>query len=200
MDQPEVIAQLQPTGILSFLEIHDLETLQFYGTFGEYGAGEVIVTQGEKAQTLHVVISGALDVIVSAGDKETKVGEIGPGDCIGEVGILEPGPASATVRVTQTAILWSVTIEALQQFFEAVPMGAAQLLMGISSLLCKRLRHANQTIMENRIIPGHLGVRCGLIKEPIRASSVDKSAKSGLLGGLLGGKKNEPKISTEIKR
>jgi CRP-like cAMP-binding protein len=200
MDQPEVIAQLQPVGILSYLDVKDLQTLQFYGTFGEYGVGEVIVTQGEKSQTLHIVISGSLDVIVSAMGKETKVGEIGPGDCIGEIGILEPGPASATVRVSQTAVLWSAGIESLQQFFEAVPIGAAQLLMGISSLLCKRLRHANQTIMENRIFPSHLGVRSGLIKEPIRASSTDKPAKSGLLGGLIGGKKHEPKISTEIKR
>lgn len=199
MDQPEVIAKLQPIGILSFLDTHDLETLQFYGTFGEYGVGEVIVSQGEKAQTLHIVVAGSLEVIVSALNKETKVGEIGPGDCIGEVSILEPGPASATVRVIQTAVLWSVTIESLQQFFEVVPVAAAQLLMGISSLLCKRLRHANQTIMENRILPGHLAVRCGLIKEPIRASTTDKSTRSGLLGGLLG-KKAKSKISTEIKR
>lgn len=200
MDNSEVIARLQPVGILSYLEPRDLETLQFYGAFGEYGAGEVVVTQGEKVQTLHIVIAGALDVIVTAGDKQTKVGEIGPGDCIGEVGILEPGPASATVKVSQTTILWSIDVAALQQFFETVPAAAAQLLLGISSLLCKRLRHANETIMENRIIPGHLAVRSGLIKEPIRASSIEKSSRGGLLSGLLGGKKQEPKISTEIKR
>jgi CRP-like cAMP-binding protein len=200
MDNPEVLARLQPTGILSFLEYPDLETLQFYGTFGEYGPGEVIIQQDQKAQTLHIVIAGSLEVIVSALGKETKVGDIGEGDCIGEIGILEPGPASATVRVAETTILWSIDIEALQQFFEVVPMGAAKLLMGISSLLCKRLRHANQTIMENRILPGHLGVRCGLIKEPIRASADEKPGKGGLFGGLLGGKKDPPKISTQIKR
>jgi CRP-like cAMP-binding protein len=200
MDNPEVIADLQPIGILSYLGISDLETLKFYGVFGEYGPGEIIVQQGEKAQRLHIVVSGGLEVIVSALGKDTKVGDIGPGDCIGEVGILEPGPASATVRVSQTAILWSIDVEQLQQFFEAVPIGAAQLLMGISSLLCKRLRHANQTIMENRITPGHLGVRCGLVREPIRADSVEKHGKTGLFGGILGGKKDAPKISTQIKR
>jgi CRP/FNR family transcriptional regulator, cyclic AMP receptor protein len=200
MEHGETIADLQPVGILSFLSIPDLEVLKFYGTFGEYGAGEIIIEQEQKSQVLHIVVAGELDVVVHALNKETKVGDIGPGDCVGEVGILEPGPASATVRVRDTAILWSIDVDQLQQFFETVPMAAAQLLMGISSLLCRRLRHANETILENRILPAHLGVRCGLIKEPIRASSLEKQDRGGLFGGLLGGKKAEPKISTVIKK
>lgn len=199
MDNPEVYATLQPTGILSFMSIEDLETMKFYGTFGEYGAGEVIIEQEQKSQVLHIVVAGTLEVIVSAMGKQVKVGEIGPGDCVGEVSILEPGPASATVRVMETAVLWSIDVAQLQQFFEALPSGAAQLLLGISSLLCKRLRHANQTIIENRILPGHLGVRCGLVREPIKAETL-RGEKGGLLGGLLGGKKDKPKLSTQIKR
>lgn len=201
MGDPEIIADLTAVGILRHLSQPDLEALKFYGTFGEYGVGEVIITQDQPNDYLYFVVHGALDVIVSQHGKETKVGDIGPGDCIGEVAILEPGDASATVVVRETSILWSLDVNALQQYFEAVPVGGAYLLMGISRLLCRRLRHANQTIMENRIIPGHLGVRSGLVREPIRFENVSgKSGKSGLFGGLLGGKKEEPKISTKIKK
>ncbi len=203
MGDPEIIADLTSVGILRHLNQPDLEALKFYGTFGEFGAGETIITQDQPNDFLYIVVHGALDVIVSQHGKETKVGEIGPGDCIGEVAILEPGDASATVVVRETAILWSLDVNALQQYFEAVPVGGAYLLMGISRLLCKRLRHANQTIMDNRIIPGHLGVRSGLVREPIRSENVgnSKTSKPGLFGSLLGSKKDEPtKFSPKIKK
>lgn len=203
MGDSEIIADLTQTGILQHLSLPDLEALKFYGTFGEYGVGEVIVTQDQPNERLYIVTHGLLDVIVSQAGKDTKVGDIGPGDCIGEIAILEPGDASATVVVRETAILWSIDVNALQQYFESVPVGGAFLLMGISRLLCRRLRHANQTIMENRIVPGHLGVRSGLVREPIKAGNVGgtKSGKSGLFSGFLGGKKDEPTdFSSKIKR
>ncbi|MDX6765195.1 MAG: cyclic nucleotide-binding domain-containing protein [Candidatus Methylacidiphilales bacterium] len=200
MGEPEIIADLTQTGILQYIGYSDLEALKFYGAFGEYGEGEVIITQDQPNDRLYIVVHGALDVLVSHQGKDTKVGEISTGDSIGEVAILEPGEASATVVVRERAILWSMDVEALQQYFEAVPVGGAYLLLGISRLLCRRLRHANQTIIENRIIPGHLGVRSGLIREPIKADNVNSKGGKGLLGGLLGGKKEEPKFNPKVKR
>lgn len=212
----EVIAELTPVGILSYIAPENLEALKYYGVFGEYGLGEVVVEQGVQQDMLYFVVSGEMEVTVSSTERQVKVGEIGPGDCLGELSIFEPGPASATVVVTKTCVLWCLEVQALQTFFQRLPVAGGQLMLGIAQLLSKRLRHANNAILSNEILPNHLGVRSGSLKEPIRADSAGgvysqpasdtgqrQKASGGLLGGLFGGKKDDgsqPSISTHIRR
>lgn len=200
MGDSEVIADLTPTGILSFIEPDNLEALKFHGDFGEYGPGEIIVEEGVRQYNLYIVISGVCEVVVGQGDKEILLGEIGEGDCIGEVSILEPGDATATVRVKETSVLWSLDVEQLQRFFEKCPVASGQLMLGIAQLLCKRLRTANQTILANKLAPAHLGVRSGRFSEPIRVGDDTKGAKGGLFSGFLGKKEQKPAIPTRIKK
>jgi CRP/FNR family transcriptional regulator, cyclic AMP receptor protein len=203
MSDGEGVADLVPVGILSHISAQDLETLKFYGVFGEFGPGEVVVEQGVQQTCLFVVVSGILEVVITGQAKEVKLGEIGPGDCIGEVSVFEPGVASATVRVVETAILWSLDVQSLQTYFEQLPVAGGQLMLGIAQLLSKRLRQANQTILSHQIVPVHLSVRSGTLREPIKASSVKEAKESGggLFGGFLGSKKDSaPKISTRVRK
>lgn len=196
-------ADLVQSGILGHIAAPDLETLKFYGVFGEFGVGEVVVEQGVQQTCLYVVISGILEVVLTGSSKEVKLGEMSTGDCIGEVSIFEPGLASATVRVLETSVLWSLDVQSLQSYFEQLPVAGGQLMLGIAQLLSKRLRHANQTILSHQISPVHLAVRAGAIREPIKASNSAAKDKEGggLFGGLLGSKKSTaPKISTQIKK
>ncbi len=197
MAENEIIADLSPVGILAHIGPEDLETLKFHGTFGEYGVGEVIVRQGESQTCLYFIISGLLEVVIASGSNEVKLGEIGPGDCIGEVSVFEPGEASATVKVIETSVLWSLDVGSLQNYFEQLPVAGGQLMLGIAQLLTKRLRHANNTILANRILPQHLSVRSGQGKEPLKAENLPQS--KGVLGGLFG-KKSTPKFIPKIKK
>jgi CRP/FNR family transcriptional regulator, cyclic AMP receptor protein len=169
----EVVAELRPEGILSHVSAQDLETLKFYGVFGEYGPGEIVVNEGAEQDRLYVIISGKLNVIIQSAGTEVLLGSIGTGDCIGEISIFEPGVASATVKVVETAVLWHLDVAALQNFFEQVPAAGGMLMLGIAQLLSRRLRLANQAILANRMLPKHLGVRSGA-REPITAETVKK--------------------------
>jgi len=196
MAEEEIIADLMPMGILSYITPEDLETLKYYGIFGEYGAGELIVRAGEDQKNLYVIVSGLLEVFICSGGTEVKLGEIAAGDCIGEVAVFDPDVASASVRVLQTAVLWSLDIEALQGFFEQLPVAGGQLLLGIAQLLSRRLRHANHVVVESRLLPKHLSVRCSEMPETIKACNLKQDKAKGL-GGLFGKKvpgKFVPKI------
>lgn len=116
--EPELIAELKPEGIFELVSPPDLEALKFYGTFGEYAPGEVVVKEGDEQNRLCAVIAGVLDVHVNSDGDWLRVGECVPGDSIGEVSIFEPGPASATVKVRGQAVLWHLDVEVLQNFFE----------------------------------------------------------------------------------
>ncbi|MEO0453476.1 MAG: cyclic nucleotide-binding domain-containing protein [Verrucomicrobiota bacterium] len=200
----EVISDLTPIGILSFLDQESLEALKYHGTFGEYGPGEVIINEGERQYSLWYVISGTMEVYITTSAKEVKVAEIGPGDCLGEVSVFEPGEASASVRVMETAVLWNLDVSQLQTFFEKLPIAGGQLMLGIAQLLSRRLRDANQQIMQNQLTPKHLSVRSSTgAPAPIKADTVNTPEKGGSgLFGLFGGAsaKDKPKISTEIKK
>ncbi|MFZ5807481.1 MAG: Crp/Fnr family transcriptional regulator [Verrucomicrobiota bacterium] len=198
-----VVAELRAEGILSHISSEDLETLKFYGVFGEYGPGEIVVHEGSDQNRLYVIIAGSLEVLIHSGGEDIVLGSIGAGDCIGEISIFEPGKASATVRVVETAVLWYLDVNSLQSFFEQMPVAGGQLMLGIAQLLTKRLRQANQAIVANRLLPKYLSVRSGKM-QPITAQNLgvdEKKEQSGLLGGLFKGKKQPqaPKISTEIK-
>ncbi|MFQ3671658.1 MAG: Crp/Fnr family transcriptional regulator [Verrucomicrobiia bacterium] len=170
----DVIADLTPTGILGFLEPEELEILKFYGTFGEFGSGEEVVREGVLQDRLYYVLSGRLKVVVGRAGEAFTVGEICAGDCLGEVSIFEPGTASATVTVVETAVLWHLDIQALQEFFAELPAAGGRLLVGVAQLLCKRLRAANEEIAKGYKTPTFLGVRAGGLKAPIRFDDVPR--------------------------
>ncbi|GAB4241775.1 MAG: hypothetical protein OHK005_05090 [Candidatus Methylacidiphilales bacterium] len=179
----DIIADLTPNGILGFLQPEDLETLKYYGVFGEFAPGEVIVREGLLQDRLYFVVSGKLQVSASRAGEVFVLGEVQTGDCLGEVSIFEPGPASATVTVLETAVLWHLDIQALQEFFAALPSAGGQLLVGVAQLLCKRLRAANQEIARNHQTPTFLCVRAGKLKAPIHFSSIQAPRrKTGLFG------------------
>jgi hypothetical protein len=94
-------------------------------------------------------------------------------------------------------------IQSLQTYFEQLPVAGGQLMLGIAQLLSKRLRQANQTILSNQIVPVHLSVRSGTMREPIKATTtaVKESGGGGGLFGVFGSKKAEaPKISTRVRK
>lgn len=73
----------------------------------EVVGGDVVVAEGEPADAVYVIESGAFDVW-SGGDADrpvVKVNELGPGEYFGEIGLLEDIPRTATVGCTQSGVV-----------------------------------------------------------------------------------------------
>lgn len=56
-------------------------------------AGHVLVTQGDAGRECFIVVDGT--ATVKRGNR--KVASLGPGDCVGELALLDHGPRTATV-------------------------------------------------------------------------------------------------------
>lgn len=68
--------------------------------------GQQLYTQGDPPQQMALLLSGSL--LVSAHSNEGNqlpLGRVGPGEVIGEMGMLDGAPRSATVRCERTAVL-----------------------------------------------------------------------------------------------
>lgn|GEM_PF-495380 len=181
----DIVAELRPEGVFSHVHPADLEPLKFYGTFHEHQPGEIVIEEGAVQDRLFYIVHGSADVIVKYGGVETLLGKISSGDCFGEISVFEPGPTSATVRIAEISVLWSIDVNSLQAYFEKLPAAGGQVMLGLAQLLSKRLRNANKALIEARMLPKHLAVRSGKVAMPITPESVEKECGSSSSGGLI---------------
>lgn len=74
-----------------------------------YGAGDVVVRQGDTSMSFYVVLSGRVRIVRhSAGDAGIEIVEEGPGSFFGEMGVIDDLPRAATVAAlepTECALL-----------------------------------------------------------------------------------------------
>ena len=144
---------LPPLGILAGLSDRSLKNLACYGKYETVPAGTLIIREGASQERFYVVVGGELAITARSGAKETALSTAHAGECLGEVNLLEPGPASASVRVTKEATLWSMDITDLRIYLQDHAGGAGAFLMGMASCLAGRLRQANELIRKNHALP-----------------------------------------------
>ena len=145
--------ELPPLGILAGLSQRSLTDLSGYGRCHRLSAGAEIMREGEVQDRFYIVVSGEAGISAQIGGREVMLNTAVSGDCIGELNLLEPGPASATVRVAKDATLWSMDAEQLRTYLFEHTGGAGALLMGMAHCLSKRIRAANQLIAQNHHCP-----------------------------------------------
>ena len=63
-----------------------------------FGPGEVVFHEGEPSRTVLLIEEGEVEVAKAAGAGEVLLGTVGPGEFVGEMGVIEGRPRSATVR------------------------------------------------------------------------------------------------------
>ncbi|HLN23200.1 MAG TPA: mechanosensitive ion channel family protein, partial [Patescibacteria group bacterium] len=102
--------------------------------------GEAVVRQNDAGDSLFVLKEGLLAVsITDAIGQETRVGQIVPGDCFGELSLLTGAPRSATVAPVVDSLIFEITRDTLAPLMQSRPELAVQL----SQMLAERqLRNA----------------------------------------------------------
>jgi len=148
-----LIPSLPKQGILAGLSDRSLSNLAGYGRCHRFPAGTEIMREGEMQDRFYIVVSGELAISARAvsGDVTLHVAKVG--ECIGELNLLEPGPASATVRAETDATVWSMDIVELRTFLFEHTGGAGALLLGLAVCLSQRVRQANHIIAQNHALP-----------------------------------------------
>lgn len=80
-------------------------------------AGHVLVTQGDAGRECYVVVDGT--ATVKRGNR--KVAALGPGDCVGELALLDHGPRTATVVADGKMTLFVLGSRQFANVLEEVP-------------------------------------------------------------------------------
>lgn len=105
--------------------------------------GEHIVEQGTTGHTLYMILSGKARVLAQdARGREVIMASLGPGDCLGEMSLIDGEPHSATVRAeVQTDVL---TLE--RDAFLMCLHSNASMAEAVMRSLIRRLRNADRQI------------------------------------------------------
>jgi CRP/FNR family cyclic AMP-dependent transcriptional regulator len=105
--------------------------------------GEVVVAQGEKSNTLFIILTGRVRVMTSdKRGREVILATLQPGDYIGEMSLIDNEPHSATVRAeVQTDMLTLGRAE----FARCLPENSS-MSYAIMKGLVQRLRQADRKI------------------------------------------------------
>ncbi|HRQ80228.1 MAG TPA: cyclic nucleotide-binding domain-containing protein, partial [Azospirillaceae bacterium] len=89
-----------------------------------YRAGDALFREGDPGDFACLILEGSFEVRHDAGGDSVVLGELGPGDLTGEMGVLENLPRSATVAARTDACVEVIPAEAFADWIAARPDAA----------------------------------------------------------------------------
>jgi CRP-like cAMP-binding protein len=95
--------------------------------------GQALFEQGDRGDALYVVAEGEMVVLVDG----IEVNRLGPGECIGEMALLDDSPRSAAVTAGTDARLLLVTAVGFQQLLETEPAVARAIMRTLDQRIRK---------------------------------------------------------------
>lgn len=107
---------------------------------------ECLIQEGQKNATLYIVLSGNLQAKLCGSDDSCVVTELGVGDCVGEMSVLDDRPATATVTASAPTWLLEIPRDLIWTLIDRTTYVSRNLLY----VLAGRLRRGNLTLRENR--------------------------------------------------
>lgn len=113
-------------------------------------SGTVLIKEGEVTHTDFMLLILEGEVLVDnemmALDDSMVMSIIGPGSLIGEMGVLDAAPRSATCTATTELTVAVLSRGALLSLIKDSPAVSARLMLAISKRLSDRLRESNRKI------------------------------------------------------
>ena len=94
-----------------------LRALLDQGRQRQWADGEIVFRAGDLADGMHLVLSGTAEVVLQQGGEPVHIATVYPGQCFGEIGVLQGAPRSATVVARhhlRTAFVPAAALQALQ--------------------------------------------------------------------------------------
>jgi CRP-like cAMP-binding protein len=140
-------ALLPAVGLLERLTPEQRDRLQTFGEVFSLKKGDHLIEQGQPQGYMHVVLKGELKVHVASKEAVVPLGYVEAGGCVGEMSLLEPSIASATVTASAPSEVWSLTRERFDAFLADHPAPGAELLRGIALTLADRLRKGSERLL-----------------------------------------------------
>ncbi len=143
-------SELRKIHILANLTDEQLAALATFGEIVSVAAGQKIISQGERADAMFMLISGRVAAFAKGKDgNESHLRNTEAGGHFGEIGLLEEGVRTASVRAESECRLFRLNKESFREILKQ-PELAAPLLYSLSRSLALRLADITNRLSEAR--------------------------------------------------
>ena len=179
-------AYIREVPLLARLPDADLDALASRGRRRRFPAGAVIFHEGDDGDGLYVLVEGRVRLtMLSGGGSEATLATLGPGECLGDMALLDGKPRSTTATAAEPTMTFMVSRDDFVAWISERPAAALALLETLS----QRLRRAN----ENMTDLVFLDLSQRLAKEIVRLATPEPGGKApriqvtqGELASMLG--------------
>lgn len=112
--------------------------------------GKLLFQQGQAGDSMFVVISGLIEVSISTADgRKVLLNRLGPGQCFGEISMIDGLARTAeTVALTETRLM-SISRAVFLEVAKRYP----ELSLAMIDLLCERVRWLSDSVEDYAVLP-----------------------------------------------
>ena len=145
------IEWLQRVPVFGALREDSLEFLLGLATTRAVPAGGTFFREGDPADAMYVLEAGRVVVEKGWRGRVVELRRLGPGDCFGEMALMDLFPRSASIRALDDCRAITLTPGALYRLFERDPEQFTLIQMNIGREVCRRLRAADEMLFRARM-------------------------------------------------
>jgi CRP/FNR family cyclic AMP-dependent transcriptional regulator len=139
-----VADSLKAVPLFAGLSQPEIATLADGAIVRTFPKNTIVVTEGERSDSLYIILSGRVKVFVSdEHGKDVVLNVEGPGEYFGELA-LDEGPRSASVGTLEPCKMAVIANDVLRGFLASHPKAAVQLVRG----LIGRIRHTTESLKD----------------------------------------------------
>jgi CRP-like cAMP-binding protein len=141
-------AMIETIELFANLRAETLDALRERAATRSLAKGELLFNLGDASDYMYVVRSGRIRIwAVSAAGAEVTLNILGPGSCLGEIGLLDGSERTAGASALDKAELIVVARPAFDHALDTDP----QLARNVIALLCNRLRWISQRMEDSAL-------------------------------------------------
>ncbi|MCB9543555.1 MAG: cyclic nucleotide-binding domain-containing protein [Myxococcales bacterium] len=159
----------------------------------DVAAGQCVFREGDASDAAYAIEQGRVEIVTAGKAGEVFVAELGPGDVLGELALLDGAPRSATARAKTRVTLFRIDQREFDFLRRNLRPAAYKVIRTISLTLCERLRETNNRLRSMMsdppaAIPPPLADEPPPTTRPIEVKSAarrpEREERAGLLGRL----------------
>lgn len=110
------------------------------------GAEEYLIHEGDSADEMFIIEEGHVEILVKEANSDRKhaVATLGPGECLGEVALLDAGLRSASARVIDRVRVSVIKVADLELLADKQPSITTLMKLNLAEKMAKRMRTTNE--------------------------------------------------------
>lgn len=141
------------------LSANELGLVTKHMRMDEFACGHVLFREGDPGEHLYFIIDGKIDIYKTTRDMtdEVRIATLTKGRTLGEMALIDHAPRSASARVTQKAILVSLSRNGFETLLEKHPKIGVKILKRLAMLLSQTLRKTSSQLADHLQPDGSMG-------------------------------------------